>query len=176
VSIVNKVRPAVLWVGLLAVGLFSAGVGVAVLVWGVEATPGWLRALAMVLGMGLTFTVVQGTAEWAMSKRSVKQIRRHLAAGRFRDAAVELQVYVKELERMPGQYDPLTLRWTFTLAHVLMYTGHTMRALALLGFVVDAQLTLFGPDHADTRRSVRLLELAVRGDPLAEPVEIWWRE
>jgi hypothetical protein len=71
VSIVNKVRLAVLWVGLLAVGLFSAGVGAAVLVWGVEATPGWLRALAMGLGVGLTIAVVRGTAEWAMSRRSV---------------------------------------------------------------------------------------------------------
>lgn len=175
-SIDTKFRPAVLWLGLLTVGLFSAGVGVAVLVWGVEATPGWLRALAIGLGVGLTITVVKGTAEWAMYRRSVKQIRRHLVAGRFRQAAVELQVYVKYLERSPGQYDPLTLRWTFTLAHVLLHTGQTMRAIALLGFVVDAQLALFGSDHADTRRSLQLLELAVHGDPLAVPVEIWWRE
>ncbi|GAA5118844.1 hypothetical protein [Pseudonocardia adelaidensis] len=48
-----------------------------------------------------------------------------------------LHVYVKQLEKMVGPYDPLALRWTFTFTRVLLHTGLRVRALALLALVID---------------------------------------
>jgi hypothetical protein len=168
--------PPVVWIGVLAAVVFAAGVGIATLIAGADATPNWMRTAAVWIAAGLATTVVGGTVEWALDRRSVKLVRKHIAAGRYRDAAVELQVYVKQLEKLCGAYDPLTLRWTFTLAHVLLHTGQRMRALALLALVIDGQMTALGTDHPDTRRSLLLLERHVEGDAPIAPIEIWWRQ
>lgn len=168
--------PSIVWIAVGAPLVFAAGVGVATLVGGVDATPQWMRAVAVGVGTGLVIMFVGAAGHWVLDRRSVRLIRRHITARRYRDAAVELQVYVKEVERVCGSYDPLTLRWTFTLAHLLLHTGQRMRALALLALVIDAQLTVLGANHPDTRRSLRLWELHTDDDAPVAPVEIWWRE
>jgi hypothetical protein len=170
----TSMPPAVV-IGIAVVVLFVAGVGIAVLVGGVDATPAWMRTMAVVLAMGLGMAYVLGTAEWAMDVWIMKRACAHIDAGRFDDAAVNLHVYVKQLERVAGTYDPLTLRWTFTLAHVLLHTGQRMRGMALLALVIDGQLTALGADHPDTQRSLRLLDRHTDFTAPIAPIDAWWR-
>lgn len=166
--------PSLLLIGLGAAAVFAAGVGIAVLVAGVEGTPQWMRTAALAIAMGLGIACVSATTEWGLDRRSVKRVRRFIDAARFVDAAVELQVYVKQLEKLCGQYDPLTLRWSCTLAHLFLHTGQRMRGLAMLALVIDGQLSVLGPNHPDTHRSMRLVERHTDpGAPVA-PVEQWW--
>jgi len=168
--------PPIILIGVSAAAMFAVGVGISVLVGGVDGTPLWMRAVAIGIGMWLATAYTTATVEWALDGRSVKQIRKHIAAHRFRDAAVELHVYVKQLEKLCGSYDPLTLRWMYTQAHVLLHTGQRMRAMALLALVLDGQLTTLGPYHPDTRRSLRLLERHTDVTAPIAPVETWWRD
>jgi hypothetical protein len=162
-------------VGIAAVVLFVGGVGIAVLVGGVDATPQWLRTMAVFLALGLGMAYVLGTAEWAMDVWIMKRACAHIDAGRFDDAAAKLHVYVKQLEKVAGTYDPLTLRWTCTLAHVLLHTGQRMRGMALLALVIDGQLAALGADHPETQRSLRLLEHHTDFTAPIAPIDAWWR-
>jgi hypothetical protein len=167
--------PPALVIGISAIVLFVAGVGITVLVVGVDATPEWMRTMAGCLAFALGMAYVLGTAEWALDVWIMKQACKHIEAGRFDDAAMELHVYVKQLEKMAGSYDPVTLRWTFTLAHVLLHTGERMRAMGLLTLVIDGQLAVLGPNHHETRRSVRLMSRHTDFTASVEPIETWWR-
>ena len=166
--------PPLLLIGLAVAVIFASGVGLAVLVDGVDGTPRWLRATAVAIATGLGIAYVTATTEWALDRRSVRRVCTFIDAARYVDAAVELQVYVKQLEKLCGQYDPLTLRWTGTLAHLFLHTGQRMRAMALLALVIDGQLSVLGQHHPDTHRSLRLLDRHTDpGTPIA-PVERWW--
>jgi hypothetical protein len=166
--------PPAFVIGVAAVVLYTAGVGIAVLVRGVDATPEWIRTTAFWLAVALGLTLVGATAEWATNFWVMKRACRAIDAHRFRDASIDLQIYVEELEKVAGPNDPLTLRWTSTLAHVLLHRGQWMRAMALLSDVIDDQLSVLGPHHPDTHRSLRLLERHTDpGAPVA-PVERWW--
>jgi hypothetical protein len=155
--------------------LFAAGVGIAVMVGGVDATPEWMRKTAFWLAVALGIAQVGAMAEWATNFWIMKRACRSIDAHRFRDASVDLQLYVEQLEKMAGQNDPLTLRWTSTLAHVLLHRGQRVRAMALLALVIDDQLSVLGPDHPDTRRSLRLLQRHTDITAPIEPIEAWWR-
>lgn len=165
--------PAVV-IGVGAVMVFVAGIGITVLVGGVDATPRWVQTLAASLAAGLGIAYVVGTAEWAMDVWIMKRACTYIDAGRFDDAAVKLYVYVKQLEKMAGPYDPLTLRWTCTFAHVLLHTGQRVRATALLALVIDGQLAVLGPNHPETQRSLRLLARHTDITAPVAPVERWW--
>jgi hypothetical protein len=176
----NRIRrwtglpPAIVIAFFVAV-LFAAGVGIAVLVGGVDATPEWMRKTALWLAVVLGIAQVGATAEWATDFWTMKRACRSIDAHRFRDASVDLQLYVEQLEEVAGPNDPLTLRWTSTLAHVLLHRGQRIRAMALLALVVDDQLSVLGPDHPDTRRSLRLLERHIDVTAPIAPIEAWWR-
>lgn len=166
--------PPGLVIGVCAVVLFVAGIGITVLVGGVDATPQWVQTVAACLAMGLGIACAVGTAEWAMDAWIMKRACAYIDAGRFDDAAVKLHVYVKQLEKVAGSYDPLTLRWTFTFAHVLLHRGQRVRAMALLALVIDGQLAVLGPNHPETQRSLRLLERHTDITAPIAPVERWW--
>ncbi|GAA0909878.1 hypothetical protein [Pseudonocardia zijingensis] len=166
--------PPFLVIGMVVAGLFAAGVGIAVLVGGVDGTPTWMRHTAVALAAGLGIGLIRATTEWALDRRSVRRVCRYVETGCFLDAAVELQGYVKQLETLCGQYDPLTLRWSCTLAHLLLHKGQRVRAMVLLALVIDGQLTVLGPHHPDTQRSIRLLDGHTDITAPIAPVERWW--
>ena len=170
----TSVPPAIV-IGVSVAVLYAAGVGIAVLVGGVDATPQWMQTIAVCVAMALGMTYVLGTAEWALDLWIMKRACKHVDAGRFDDAAVMLNVYVKSLERVAGPYDPVTLRWTFTLAHVLLHVGERMRAMGLLALVIDGQVSVLGVNHPETRRSLRLMERHADFTTPVEPIEAWWR-
>jgi hypothetical protein len=133
-----------------------------------------MRAVAVAIATGLGIAYVTATTEWALDRRSMKRVCRYVAADRFVDAAVELLDVPLQLDKLCGQYDPLTLRWTFTLAHLLLHTGQRMRAMALLALVIDGQLVALGPHHPETHRSLQLLERHTDITVPIAPVERWW--
>jgi hypothetical protein len=166
--------PAVV-IGVAAVVLYTAGVGIAVLVGCVDATPEWMRETAFWLAVVFGLALLGAAAEWGTNFWIVTRACRAIDAHRFRDASIDLQLYVEELEKVAGPNDPLTLRWTSTLAHVLLHRGQRMRAMALLALVIDDQLSVLGPNHPDTRRSLRLLERHTDITAPIAPVEAWWQ-
>jgi hypothetical protein len=166
--------PPLLLIGTSAAVMFAAGVGVAVLE-GVDRTPQWMWATAVAVATALGIAYVTGTTEWALDRRTTKRVCTHIAAGRLDDAAADLQVYVTQLGNLCGPYDPLTLRWTFTLSHLQLHTGQRMRGMAQLALVIDGQLAVLGPNHPETHRSLRLLEHHTDIRAPISPIEAWWR-
>jgi hypothetical protein len=174
----NQIRhrtslPPRLLIATSAAVMFAAGGGVAVLE-GADHAPQWMWTTAVAVATALGIAYVAGTTEWALDRRTTKRVCTHIAAGRLHDATADLQAYVTQLENLCGRYDPLTLRWTFTLAHLLLHTGQRMRGMALLALVIDGQLAVLGPTHPETHRSLRLQERHTDVTAPIAPVERWW--
>lgn len=164
------------WIGTLLATLFAAGVGVLVLVNGVEAMPSWLITVALFIGGVVVSSAVGGVVSRELHGYSIRRVRRFLVAGDLRGASIELTWLVEENEKLVGPDDPLTLRWKLTLAHVLLRRGRIGAAMPMLETVVMTQLLELGPHHPDTVRSLQLMNrLTTSADPLSVPVEIWWR-
>ena len=167
--------PAAIVISIVVATLFAAGVGIAVLIGGTDATPAWMQAVAVGIAWAFGMTYVLATLERAMDTRIMNRACRYIDARQFDAAADELDLYVRQLEKVAGRYDPVTLRWTFTLAHLLLHTGERMRAMGLLALVIDGQLAVLGPNDPETRRSLRLLQRHQDITGPIEPIETWWR-
>jgi hypothetical protein len=165
--------PLSLWIALIVVVVFVGGVGVVTMINGIEATPQWMRSVACVIGATLVYAYVAGTVERMVDVRRAKRSRRNVAARQFDDDAAELEVHLEILEEFYGSNHPLTLRARYTQAHLLLVTGQQMRAMALLADVIADQLTVLGPDHPDTLRSLELLERHIH---LVAPDDSWLRK
>jgi hypothetical protein len=168
--------PPTIRIGLLVAIVFAGGVGVVTLVAGVDATPRWMRLLAVGIAQLLGCLYMGNALARAVARLCMKRASKHIAARRFRDAAPTLDLCVMLLEQVCGSYHPVTLRWTYTRAHVLLHNGQRVRAIAMLALVIDSQMTMLGTDHPDTRRSMRLLERHTEDltAPI-EPIETWWQ-
>ncbi|WP_232666221.1 hypothetical protein [Pseudonocardia sp. TRM90224] len=164
-----------LFVLMVGIAVFAAAVGVAVLLLGVDAVPQWMRTTALALGAAVVIAAVRGSIERWLDGRSIRLAQRYLEAGDLLRAGVQVQLLIESNEKLVGAYDPLTLRWTMTLAQIRMKQGLLLQSAALMEKVVDGQLSTLGAGHPDTQRTYRLLQRLVEPGGLDEPVEIWWR-
>lgn len=84
-------------------------------------------------------------------------------------------MYVRQLEKVAGPYDPVTLRWTSTPAHVLLYTGCGCGRFRSLALVIDEQRAVLGAGHPDTRQSLRVLQHHTDSTAPIQPIDAWGR-
>ncbi len=157
-----------LMTGVILIVLGGVGFGVAAIVWGAAGMPDWARVAAVgMVGYGAGMVVID-PLRLGYELYNRRRARLLLHAGDHRRAERAVRRLLRDSAYEHGRWDPATLQWQSTHAHVLAHLGRLDEAEDLLVEVVQRH-----PSIAWRGASRPVVVEALR-DYRSEPVDIWW--
>ena len=157
-----------LMTGAILIVLGGVGFGAAAIVWDAAGMPDWVRvAVVGMLGYGAGMLVTD-PLRIGYELHNRRRARLLLRAGDHRRAERAVRRLLRDSAYEHGRWDPATLRWQSTYAHVLAHLGRQHEAEDLLVEVVQRH-----PGIA-WRGAARPVVVEALRDYRSEPVDIWW--